>query len=151
MLIYIGNKNDEISIIQAGRVATRNGWMDAPSRDDNYVQFPPGTVVHINDLWEGNKGRLYFVSKLEELAAKCGAVIQQTEDGYKNAHFIVPGPGSGGARPGAGRPSLGLEVRFSVSLTSEQADWLDGQNAGNRVAAIRDLIDAAIAASSAEQ
>jgi hypothetical protein len=55
-------------------------------------------------------------------------------------------PGTGGARPGAGRAPLppGVrKVRRSVSLEARHWRWLDAT--GNASAALRDLVEAALA------
>lgn len=133
----------ELSPQQAGRIASRNNFDAAAAKDDNHIELPPGTVVHIDDLWQGNKGRLSFVPQLEALAAQCGAVIRYPDDDTADAHFVVPFE-HGGARPGAGRPALAdATIRFSVTLTQEQADWLASVGP-SRAEALRALIDAAM-------
>jgi hypothetical protein len=54
--------------------------------------------------------------------------------------------GRGGARPGAGRPRLGDArlIRRSVTLDAKHWQWLDAQ--GNASAALRELVERAIAA-----
>jgi hypothetical protein len=106
----------------------------------------------LDDLWQGSKGFMSFSGQLEALAARCGAVIQHPGSrSYPNAagnitpesFFVVPFE-HGGVRPGAGRPGLGgATIRFSVTLTQEQSDYL-ASLAASRSEALRQLIDAAI-------
>lgn len=154
MLAQIGYRPDagEITREQAGRIATRNNLETAAAPNDNRIELPPGTRVMLDDLWQGTRGIRSFSGQLEALAAQCGAVIEHPGSrSYPNAHgnitpesyFIVPYE-HGGARPGAGRPGLGgATIRFSVTLTQEQSDFL-ASLAASRSEALRQLIDAAM-------
>lgn len=155
MLVHLGQKTDELTREQAGRIATSNLMDLAPSQEDQYFEMPSGTQVSLADLWQGTKGFRSFLDQLEALAAKCGGLIEHPGDAmYPNAagnvtqksFFVVPATtGHGGARQGAGRPALydGSTVRFSLTLSIEQSNWLDTQGP-SRSDAVRRLIDEAI-------
>lgn len=154
MLVHLGQRSDELTREQAGRIATSNLMDVSPSQEDQYFELPSGTHVSISDLWQGTKGFRSFLDQLEALAAKCGAVIEHPGDSmYPSAagnvtpksFFVVPATAHGGARSGAGRPALydGDTVRFSLTLSVEQSNWLDTQNI-SRADAIRQLIDEAM-------
>lgn len=146
MLVRIGYNSTvaEITREQAGRIASRNHLSTAAAKGDNYIELPPGTIVHIDDLRYGNKGRLSFIPQLEVLAAQCGAVIQYPNiSDSQDAHFTIPFE-HGGARTGAGRPALAeTTIRFSVTLTQDQSDYLDALGP-TRSEALRRLINIAM-------
>lgn len=154
MLIHLGQRTDELTREQAGRIATSNLMDVAPSQEDQYFEIPAGIRVSIDDLWQGTKGFRSYLDQLEALAAKCGGVIEHPGDVLHpnsagnvtpKSFFVVPTISHGGARPGAGRPALygGSTIRFSLTLSVEQSNWLDAQGP-SRADAVRRLIDEAL-------